>query len=362
MNTRIAFLKSRLSQIGGLEKYTHFLLRAFVKKGCEVTLLTTGDAPEIEGVHSISLAPHSKFTFYQISHFDQLCQNWLQNNPQEIVFGMERNTFQTHYRAGNGVHAVYLSRRKLVDSALKCLTFRLNPLHRKLLSMEKRAFEHPDLQVLFTNSHMVRDEILNTYSTPLEKLVVVHNGVEWEKWSSDFELSLFQKKEKPFQFLFVGNGFRRKGLLFLLKGLREIRKEEFQLLVVGKDRELNFFLRSTEKLGLKEKVVFLGPQKDIKPFYQSADALVIPSIYDPFANVTVEALAMGLFVVSSEYNGGKEVLQTFSGEIIQDLTAPKSVAFSLKKDISHFIADKHEHLILSYIPRYLKPGENMLSK
>ena len=44
------------------------------------------------------------------------------------------------------------------------------------------------------------------------------------------------------------------------------------------------------------------------PFYQMADALVIPSFYDPFANVTVEALAMGLFVLSSKHNGGPEIL------------------------------------------------------
>lgn len=331
MRTRIAFLKSRLSQIGGLEKYTHFLLKAFVKKGCAVTLLTTGVTPKIEGVESISFGKRSKFSYYQLTHFDHLCQNWLRNHPQDIVFGLERNSFQTHYRAGNGVHAVYLKQRKLINSALKCLSFSLNPLHHKLLSIEKTAFEHPDLEVLFTNSFMVRNEILRTYATPAEKIEVVHNGVEWEQLSSDFENSFLEKRKKPFQFLFIGNGFRRKGLLFLLQGLEQIKQEDLKCTVVGKDKEMHFFKKIVQKLGLKEKVIFTGPKASVIPYYQAADALVIPSIYDPFANVTIEAMAMGLFVVSSQYNGAKEILTKDTGEVIEKLTDPQSIAQSLKK-------------------------------
>ena len=44
------------------------------------------------------------------------------------------------------------------------------------------------------------------------------------------------------------------------------------------------------------------------PFYQQSDCLAIPSFYDPFANVTLEALAMGLYAVSSKTNGGHEIL------------------------------------------------------
>ncbi len=58
----------------------------------------------------------------------------------------------------------------------------------------------------------------------------------------------------------------------------------------------------------------------MRPFYQLADALAIPSFYDPFANVTVEALAMGLFVVSSRSNGGFEILDPSKGIIIENLS------------------------------------------
>lgn len=332
---RVVFLKSRAQFKGGLEKYTHVLMQAFVKKGCHVTLLTTGEAPPSEAVESISLARDSKFSLLQLVRFDALCKKWVRTNPQDIVFGMERTTSQTHYRAGNGVHAVFLKQRTLIDSWLKQLTFAINPLHRGLLAMEKKAFEAPELKCLFTNSSMVREEILNTYSTPAEKIVVVHNGVEWKEWEGVFEQSLQQPRMGSYRLLFVGNGYQRKGLPFLLRGLHKLKSEDFFLTVIGKEKKPAAFIQAATQLGLKEKVEFLGPQKNLQRFYSQADALVLPSIYDPFANVTVEALAMGLYVVTSPFNGGKEVLKEFSGSVIEELTSPESVAASLQRAFSH---------------------------
>jgi UDP-glucose:(heptosyl)LPS alpha-1,3-glucosyltransferase len=70
-------------------------------------------------------------------------------------------------------------------------------------------------------------------------------------------------------------------------------------------------------------------------FYQFADAVVIPSLYDPFANVTVEALAMGLFVVSSKSNGGHEILTDKNGAIISNLFNRDSLTFALKEALRH---------------------------
>lgn len=327
---KIAFLKTRAHFKGGLEKYTLNLLQTFAEEKCQVTLLTTGTPLCIPGVNCISLGPDSRCTLYQLVHFDTLCQKWLQKNPQDIVFGMERTTQQTHYRAGNGVHAIYLERRKMVDTLWKRMTFPLNPLHQTLLSMEKMAFEDRNLKVLFTNSYMVKNEILKTYKTPPDKIEVIHNGVEWEKWSEEFEKTFIYKKRGAPHLLFVGNGYKRKGLSFLLQSLARLKNEDFRLTVIGKDKNPLRYVRLAEKLGIKKKIDFMGPQSDLLPFYRAADTLIIPSIYDPFANVTVEALAMGLYVLSSSYNGGQEILQEYSGTIIDDLLSPETFAHELK--------------------------------
>lgn len=279
-----------------------------------------------------------------MEQFDQFVQKWLSNTSADLVFGMDRNRFQTHIRAGNGVHAVYLESRKKTEGHFKHWICTLNPMHRKILSLEKSAFEHPGLKKLFTNSHMVKREILERYQVDAGKIEVIHNGVEWHEMENDFsnwplEKRLFLEKhalpKDSFHFLFVGHGYQRKGLLPLLRAFSLLRNEEIHLSVVGKERHLPFFLAEAKRLCIQEKVSFFGAQKEIRPFYQMADALVIPSFYDPFANVTVEALAMGLFVVSSRHNGGSEVLAKQNGCIIEELTDPDSLAAALKEALLH---------------------------
>lgn len=314
----VVFLKSRLDHRGGLEKYTRRLAEAFSKKGCPVKILTTGACPSWGGIEVVSLGNTSKVSLSHLRAFDARCIKWLEEHPADIVFGMERNSFQTHYRAGSGVHAVYLKRRALTDSWLKRLTFKVNPLHRYLLKVEKRAFEHPGLKLLFTNSRMVKQEILETYATPPEKIHVVHNGVEWAEKEAPFHETFAIPRPGPFHFLFVGSGFKRKGLPFLLQGLAKL-KHPFQLTVVGTDKNLSFYRKLAKGLPVR----FVGGQYDVTPFYQQADALVIPSVYDPFSNATLEALTMGLYVVSSKYNGGHEILTEKTGIVIKDLLNPK---------------------------------------
>lgn len=341
MRSKVVLLKSQIASHGGLEKYTLHLAKAFVARGCEVTMLTAGEVPSLfrDTCEVIPLISKSRLSVLHLYRFDQACQQWLKNHPSEIIFGLDRNSFQTHYRAGNGVHRTYLAQRILIEPAFKRFTLSLNPLHRMILRLEREAFEHPGLQRLFTNSHMVRNEIIQQYQTPPERIHVVHNGVQWAQWQTHFDHTP-EKNPRAFQFLFVGHDYRRKGLEFLLHGLSRLKNRDWELTVIGKDKKIHEFQNIAHRLNLTKQVHFLGPQPDIVPYYQASDALVIPSIYDPFANVTVEALAMGLFVVSSAFNGGKEVLTKESGTIIQNLTEPDSVAEALNMALKH--AKTHE--------------------
>ena len=136
-------------------------------------------------------------------------------------------------------------------------------------------------------------------------------------------------------FLFIGNNYRRKGLSKLLQALSLISNQSFHLSVIGKEYHLADFEQQVLGLNLESKVTFFGPRNDTYQFYQYADSLVIPSFYDPFANVTVEALAMGLFVVSSARNGGSEILSPTTGTVIESLEDISSFAQALNIALSH---------------------------
>ena len=351
----VVLLKSNANQEGGLEKSASRIASAFRAKGAKVSILTTGGQRDSSDPY-ITFYPHQTSAwpaFLRIEQFDRFTKEWLSQNPADLIFGMDRNRTQTHIRAGNGVHAAYLESRVFTEGRLKYWTCQLNPMHRKILQMEKEAFENPHLKKLFTNSLMVKRQILTRYATDPSKIEVIHNGVEWREMESDF-LSWPAQKQKACEklhlncdlhhFLFIGNGYLRKGLLQLLTALSRLKTRNFHLSIVGKDNRMELFHANAVALGLKDHVRFFGAQKEIRPFYQLADTLVIPSFYDPFANVTVEALAMGLHVVSSKHNGGHEILGRENGTLIEDLLDPDAFLFALETALQKRKTEQSAHL------------------
>lgn len=364
MTPPITLIKSDLCKQGGLEKYAWHIALDFCEKGSSVTLLTTGYPvpPSVHPLlHIVSLPAKRSMSYLSTLAFDKACERYLQKHPTPIVFSLDRNRTQTHLRAGNGVHAAYLQARRKREGIAKGVSFTLNPLHQTLLHFEKMAFEHPDLRILFANSHMVKREILTHYDTDPTKICVVHNGVEWEKMRGAFQkwpsvrenlLYRFGLSRFSFQILFVGHNFRRKGLEKLLYALSFIKEGDFELSVVGEDREQEFFVSLARQLGLSKKVFFFGRQTSSLPFYQMADALVIPSFYDPFANVTLEALAMGLFVLSSSYNGGSEILTSNNGAVIPNLDDSKEFALLLTSLFSRKKTEESASLIRNSVRQF----------
>ncbi len=342
----VVLLKSRAQNNGGLEKYASRIAQEFANRGAKISILTTGKtqsspSPLISFYPFVTIAWPS---FLKMEQFDRSVQRWILDQKPDLVFGMDRNRFQTHYRAGNGVHISYLKSRILTEGKLKHWMCLLNPMHRKILELEKAAFENPRLEKLFANSHMVKNELLEHYRIDPKKIEVIHNGVEWKEMEGAFSdhpnaklraAGKLHLDPNCFHFLFIGNGYLRKGLAVLLEALARIKTKEFHLSVVGKDNKIEYFQAKAIQLGLKNKVHFFGPREDMTPFYQLSDVLVIPSFYDPFANVTIEALAMGLFILSSKYNGGHEILTAQNGIVVEDLLAIDSLASALDTCLKH---------------------------
>ncbi|MCF7806359.1 MAG: glycosyltransferase family 4 protein [Simkaniaceae bacterium] len=328
---KVCFLKRHLNLLGGLEKYSRYLVNAFAARGYEVSFLCSNkefNRPLDDQVQIIPVNPPLLFPLNPIQSFDKACQNWLKSHPMDIIFGLDRTSHQTHIRAGNGSHRAFIDRRKQIDSWIKQKTYFLNPTHKAILDIEQASFENPSLKKLFTNSSMVKDEILQYYSIDPHKIEVIHNGVEhrqMEPYFSHFEETkenLLKELNQPkdiHHLLFIGNGYFRKGLIPLLKALALLKEMPFHLYVIGKEKNTPYFRKEAHSLGLSKHVSFLGSQPDIMKFYALSDTLIIPSYYDPFANVTVEALAMGVYVISSPFNGGSEVLTAANGRIIPSL-------------------------------------------
>lgn len=351
---KVAIIKSNYTPYGGAEKYTTRLIKAFLEGGHEVELITASSskwdtARELSGdpallkIKIIGLKQFRFNNFLRLVTFNKSVKEYLKTHSYDCILGMDNTEWQTHIRLGGGLHRAWLERRSKEENILRRLSFRLNPFHLAMLSIQKKALRYPGLKRIICNSRLVMEEVGHYYPDVVDKAVVVHNGVEWTELSEAFEEGLRRRDEllrtlnltpDRFYFLFVGSGYERKGLEKAIRALKGLPEYTF-LLVVGKDRNERRFHKLVERLSLGKRVYFFGPRRDIKTFYQVSDAFVLPTIYDPFSNATLEALAMGLFSITSKSNGASEVIKTGAGSIIEDLSQIESVrdamAHALKK-------------------------------
>lgn len=315
----VVLVKSRLNHLGGLEKYALDLANAFVEEGFSVTLLTTGSSFIHKEIQTVSLNVPYLFSFLFISNFQKACLHWLKSNPHDFVFSLDRVAPSTYYRAGNGAHYFFLKQKN--TTLRRKLTSWFSFKDRLILKIEQNLFTHPNLKRVIANSNWVKEQLCEKYRINPSKIGVVYNGVDFSQYAlSKAPCAPFTQKN-PLKLLFVGQDFKRKGLDYVLSSLAPIKGQNWTLDVIGKDKNSKSYQKKIQKLGLERQVFLQGPCPS-KPFFESSHVFLLPTFYDPFASATLEALASGLYVITSSSNGAKEVLDPNCGLVLSGLNAP----------------------------------------
>jgi UDP-glucose:(heptosyl)LPS alpha-1,3-glucosyltransferase len=179
-----------------------------------------------------------------------------------------------------------------------------------------------------TNSNLVKDQIRHHYGVSPDKIHVIYNSVDHQQFNISAK-DRFRKAirtqygigENDLLIFFVGNGFQLKGLPILLEALANLRSGKIRLMVAGSD-PIAPYRQWVEQNGLGDATTFLGYQTALERFYGAADLLVLPTQYDPFANVCLEAMACGTPVITTRMNGVSEIIQDgFDGFILNTRNA-----------------------------------------
>jgi UDP-glucose:(heptosyl)LPS alpha-1,3-glucosyltransferase len=179
--------------------------------------------------------------------------------------------------------------------------------------LEESLFANRKAGRVIVASQMVKEEIVDLYGYPADRIDIVRNGVPLDKFRFDSglrEKSREDLKLKPDQIalLFAGSGWERKGLLFAIQALALCKNKKMRLFVAGRG---NAALYKTKSLRFwrEDPVQFLGEVADILCIYAAADIFILPTIYDPFSNACLEALACGLPVITTRSNGFSEIIE-----------------------------------------------------
>jgi UDP-glucose:(heptosyl)LPS alpha-1,3-glucosyltransferase len=231
--------------------------------------------------------------------------------PATLVQSHERIPCCDIYRAGDGVHAVWVDERARNASAMQRLALFASPYHRYVMNAERRMFASPRLTSVICISRMVQREIHERFGLPLERLPVIYNAIDPAVFNPGLASGRRATREElgiPLEacvFLLVGSEYARKGVGRALEALARVPSPA-HLLVVGRDRHPERYQALAHRLGIASRVTFAGAQKDPRPFYGAADAFVLPTLYDALSNAVLEALACGLPVVTSDHCGAGE--------------------------------------------------------
>ncbi len=222
----------------------------------------------------------------------------------------------------------------------------LSPFHAYMKRAERKVLQHERLRAVICNSQMVKREILDHFDIDADKLHVIYNGVDTEKFNANLrqhrrtvrrELGI---PEEATAFIFVGSGFERKGLAQAIAALArtstartlpDAHPIDAHLIVVGRDRRQASYQRlaSREKVG--RRVHFLGVREDLGPYYGAADALLLPTLYEPFGLVVLEAMATALPVITSTKCGAAELLVEGESGYVHDALDIESLAASMQR-------------------------------
>jgi UDP-glucose:(heptosyl)LPS alpha-1,3-glucosyltransferase len=207
----------------------------------------------------------------------------LKKSRYDIIHSFERTLYQDIYRAGDGCHKEWLAQRSKIESPVKGVVNRINPLHITLLWMEKQIFKENRCKAVMANSQRGKKEIVDLYRFPENKIQVIYSPVDAKRFfcdhrqkKKDFLLKKYGIQTGIPLLLFVGSGFKRKGLAATLKAL-SLLPSPAHLIVVGKER-LSPYQRLAGEFGIDKFVSFTGPISDVAPYYQGADLFVFPTI------------------------------------------------------------------------------------
>jgi UDP-glucose:(heptosyl)LPS alpha-1,3-glucosyltransferase len=297
----IGFVRRGYSATGGAEAYLQRLTRVVVDLGHDVRLITRPEWPA-------SAWPFGQITQLQGRSAIAFADELEELRPQihcNLLMSLERVWRCDVYRTGDGVHRAWLERRQQFATPMQKLSRLFSRKHRDILRLEKSLFADGGAGRVIANSRMVKKEIIDLYSYPADKIDIVHNGVPIDRFRFDSARRENGRADLKLQddeiaLLFVGTGWERKGLRFAVDAIERCKNLKLRLLVAGRGNPRGY---------KSDSVQFLGEVVDLVPIYAAADIFILPTIYDPFSNACLEALASGLPVITTRSNGFSEIIE-----------------------------------------------------
>jgi glycosyltransferase involved in cell wall biosynthesis len=330
---RIALVTHKFTHGDGQGRVNYEIAQAALRAGHQVWLVASEVAPEL------AAEPNARCVLLSVDGWPtRLVQNqvfalksalWLARNRKRLDV-VHVNGFITWGRAdintAHFVHSAWLQSPvhtwRLKRNGYEFYQFVFSKLNSWL---ERRAYRASSIVVAV--SEQVRRELLSQ-GVPADTIRVISNGVNLEEFCPRPVERRALGLPEGLLLLFVGEiRTPRKNLDTLLQALRSI--PEAVLCVVG-DIAQSPYPELARRLGVSDRVIFLGFRRDVAELMRAVDLFVFPSRYEACSLVLLEALASGLPIVAARSTGGTELLTPECSVLIGDANSVSELSEALR--------------------------------
>lgn len=345
---RIAMVVRLFSESGGLELYTHRLVQGLLAKGHAVTVFCERCDSQLSDplltVNYFAAAKNGASKLVRFKHYFQAASAAIkQAGSFDIVHSQHlpmrgADVVSFHNHTTTRLQQVGLSWERAL-SRWKNLAV---PFYRLQHKQDEILCQTP---VLMFSSAILRDDFYKTYKLVAAKdpasYIVAYPGADFPGGKSE-NIEQFYLSEKTrqttdlFTFLFVGKGYRKKGLDILLSACRLLKQNNrhFRLLIAGLKEKPIDTLRK-QLLNLQNEVTYLGFCQNMADVYAQASAIVLPSRIEPFGMSAVQGMLYGLVPIVSRVSGVAEVLSDgVDSLILKDHLSATELAVLMEKLIA----------------------------
>ncbi|MFZ5642124.1 MAG: glycosyltransferase family 4 protein [Bacillota bacterium] len=310
--------------VGGLAQHVFDLTKALAEIGEEVHLVTIGsnDAPDFETVNGVKVY---RVYPYNVSSLD--FANWVTQLNVAILekaVSVMNDIGNFHIVHGHDWLVAYAARalkhafRIPLVATIHATEYGRNyGLHNNMqrhISDVEWWLIYESWKVICCSKYM-RGELQCVFQVPDDKLSIIPNGVNTDAFrmkSNNYNRGEYASPNEQIV-LYVGRLVREKGVQVFIDAMPHILKYRpaTKFIIAGKGPHQNDLRNQSAALGVSDRVYFTGYVNDElrNSLYNWADVAVIPSLYEPFGIVALEAMAAGTPLVISDTGGLSEIIQ-----------------------------------------------------
>jgi UDP-glucose:(heptosyl)LPS alpha-1,3-glucosyltransferase len=324
--------ESVLPARGGAETYIGDLSRRLARDGHSIHLYAcrwdSAALPAAMHYHRMDVPTGPRFL--RPWRFGTACERALAIANHDVTMGFDKTWGQDVLYPQGGLHAASAEHnmRKFPDlwsRGLAAIGKWFDLAAWSYSRLERKQYLSPNRPIVIVNSLMVRGHFERYYGIAPESLRVVRSAIDPMRFAADDRLKRRHEERARWGVspedtvgLFVGMNYRLKGLAPLINACARVpREKSFRMAVVG-HQNFRRYEHQARQLGIADRVIFLGHRNDPKDAYFASDFLAHPTFYDPCSLVALEALACGLPVITSRYNGAAELLTPPTNGLVID--------------------------------------------